>query len=256
MDFFPQNGEIVVCRIYKILDYGVFVEFLEYSDLTGFVHISQVSSSWIKNIRNFVKENQVRAAQVVAVDREKKQVDLSFNKVSASAQREKIELWKQSKRAQKLLELIAEKNKLSLEKVQKEVAQPLLEEYETLFDAFQAIRMEKKEALNIVPAPWLKAVQEVVEKNIEVTKKEISGVLTVTSTDSAGVEHVKKALFEAQKAASLDARVNIFYIGSGKYMVKVSSFDFKAAEKTLRTAVDAATEFMRRAKGSVVFSKG
>ncbi|RLG70219.1 MAG: translation initiation factor IF-2 subunit alpha, partial [Candidatus Iainarchaeum archaeon] len=78
---YPEIGEIVVVKVKKILSYGVFVELLEYDGLTGFVHISEVASSWVKNIRNFVKENQIRAAKVLKVIPEKEQVDLSFEKV-------------------------------------------------------------------------------------------------------------------------------------------------------------------------------
>jgi polyribonucleotide nucleotidyltransferase len=48
----PQVGEIVVVNVDKVLDYGVFCSLLEYPGATGFVHISQVASSWIKNEQN------------------------------------------------------------------------------------------------------------------------------------------------------------------------------------------------------------
>ena len=88
---FPEQGEIVIGRISKVLGYGVFLDLLDYEGLQGFVHISNVSSSWVKNIRNFVKEGQIRAGKVVSVDSSKNQVDVSFTKVSANIQRAKIE---------------------------------------------------------------------------------------------------------------------------------------------------------------------
>src|SRR3989339_2184647 len=105
----PEPGEIIIGRIFKVLDYGVFMELLEYEGLQGFVHISNVSSSWIKNIRNFVKEGQIRAGKVINIDRSKRQVDISLTKVSQNSQREKIEEYRQGKRAQKLVELLAQK---------------------------------------------------------------------------------------------------------------------------------------------------
>src|SRR3989338_103759 len=103
----PNHGEVVVCKITKVLDYGVFAELLEYGNAKGFVHISQVSSGWIKNIRNFVKEGQVRAAQVMLVNRERGQIDLSFTKVSEQAQKARLEEWKQLTRSRKLIEVLA-----------------------------------------------------------------------------------------------------------------------------------------------------
>ncbi|MEM4326555.1 MAG: S1 RNA-binding domain-containing protein [Candidatus Diapherotrites archaeon] len=93
----PEQGEIVIGKITKVLDYGVFLELLEYEGVQGFVHISNVSSSWIKNIRNFVKEGQIRAGKVIAIDEKKNQIDISFTKVPPNAQREKIEEYRQTK---------------------------------------------------------------------------------------------------------------------------------------------------------------
>ena len=87
---FPQVGETVVIKIIKVLDYGAFAELPEYDNLKGFIHISQIATGWIKNIRNFVKEGQMRAAKVQNIDTAKNQIDLNLTKVSPAAQRAKI----------------------------------------------------------------------------------------------------------------------------------------------------------------------
>ena len=68
---YPDRNELVVVKVTQILDYGVFAELLEYGNAKGFIHISNVSSSWVKNIRNVVKSNQVRVAKVLNIDVEK-----------------------------------------------------------------------------------------------------------------------------------------------------------------------------------------
>ncbi|AJF60763.1 MAG: translation initiation factor 2 subunit 1 [archaeon GW2011_AR10] len=244
----PEVGEIVVCKITKILDYGVFTELSEYNSIQGFVHISQVSSSWVKNIRNFVKENQLRAAQVLNIDTQKNQIDLSFNKVSAGLQRAKIEEWKQAKRSQKLIEVLAKQNNTSFDAAWKEVAEPLLEKYETLYDAFQGVLLEKEPALSGIDKKWVKPLVELVEKNIEVPTKTVKGVLTLSSSAYNGVELIKSALMQAQ-SVSKDAEIDIYYVGSGKYMVKVSSFDYKVAERVLKQVGETAIDSIKAAKG-------
>jgi len=251
----PEINEVVVCKISRILDYGVFVELLEYDNVQGFVHISQVSSSWIKNIRNFVKENQIRAGQVLNIDRSKNQIDLSFNKVSQGVQREKIEVWKQSKRSQKLIELIANQGKVSFDVAWKEIAEPLLEEYESLYDAFQGILLKDPAVLKKVDKKWHKILIETVEKNIDIPTKTVKGLLSLTSTASNGVEIVKSALAQAEKYSNHDAEIDLSYVGSGKYMLKVTSFDYKVAEKVLREVSENAVESMRAAKGKANFEK-
>ena len=254
MEKLPSSGDIVVCRISKVLDYGVFVELLEFSGVTGFVHISQVSSSWVKNIRNFVKENQVRAAQVTNVDVSKNQLDLSFTRVSAEKQRIKIEEFKQSKRSQKLIELLAKQNSLAFDVAWAEVAVPLLEKYETLYDAFSELLLDKEAVLSLVPKKWQKSLEELVGKNIEAPRKQVKGVPSLSSPAPNGVELVKGALLSAKKAAK-SADVEIFYAGGGKYMVKVTSFDYKVADKVLRQTSEAAIESIENADGKGSFEK-
>lgn len=250
----PELNEIVLCKVVKILDYGVFAELLEYPGVQGFVHISQVATSWIKNIRNFVKENQVRAAQVVNIDFKKGQIDLSFNKVNPTTQRLKIEEFKQTKRSQKLLELIAKEKKVPLKEVLDAIETPLLEKYDSLYEAFQAILVGGESAAPGVDPKWLPSLKVVVEKNIETPIRTVKGVLTVSSAKPEGALDIKNALVEAKKAKR-EAGVDMFYLGSGKWMVKVSSVDYKQAERVLREVADNVSTLLSRAKGAAAFEK-
>ena len=112
----PEVGETIVCKVKQVLGYGAFVELVEYGNKKGFVHVSQVASRWVKNIRNYVKEGQIRAAKVLSIDRGRGQIDLSFNKVSSHAQRARIEESKQLKRSKKLLEILAKEQGKAFEK--------------------------------------------------------------------------------------------------------------------------------------------
>ncbi|VVB99211.1 Translation initiation factor 2 subunit alpha [uncultured archaeon] len=231
----PEVGEIVIGRIVKVLDYGVFLELLEYEGVQGFVHISNVSSSWIKNIRNFVKEGQVRAGKVTNIDRQRGQIDISLTKVSATQQREKIEEFRQAKRSQKLIELLAGQIKEAPEVAMKEVAEPLLQHYDSLYDAFLAILADES-LLSLVPKKWASHLKEIVSKNYELPRKTVRGQITISIPGPEGVEHLRKALQAGQKKGGKSAEV--FYDGSGKYDLRVTSSDYKSAEKLLKSVSD------------------
>ncbi len=231
----PEQGEIVIGKIVKVLDYGVFLELLEYEGVQGFVHISNVSSSWIKNIRNFVKEGQIRAGKVIAIDPKKNQIDISFTKISPNAQREKIEEYRQAKRCQKLIELLAEKFHEPGSKAWDEVAEPLLAKYDNLYQAFEAVLTKPEQVQEIIPKKWFEPLKEIVEKNIEVPQKTVKGRLLVCIPGSQGVVMLKKALESGLKKGGKG--VDIIYEGSGKYLLKSTSSDYKSAEKKLNTVV-------------------
>ena len=247
----PEAGETVVCKVKQVLNYGAFVELVEYNNRKGFVHVSQVASRWVKNIRNFVKEGQIRAAKVLSINHEKNQIDLSFTKVSSHAQRARIEEWKQLKRCRKLIEVLADSQKKSADEAWELVAKPLLENNDSLFEAFQEIALLGEEATQGVDKAWVKPLLEMVTKNIPVPEKMLKGVLTIKCEKPNGVDLIKDVLLRTEKTK--EKNVEIFYNGGGKYSLKTKAPDFKAAEKVLNEVIEKITKELKKSGGDVKF---
>ncbi len=253
-DELPSIGEVVVCKVKQVLAYGCFVELLEYDNIKGFIHVSQVASRWVKNIRNFVKEGQVRAAKVTSINRERNQIDLSLVKVNSAEQRARIEEFKQLKRNKKLLELLAKQHKVDEAVVWEAVAEPLVSEYGSLFGAFQKIALEGESAVKGVDAKWIGSLVELVKKNVVVPEKTIKGFISICSLKEDGVEIIKEALEKGMKSTK-DAEIEIYYAGAGKYAVKVTSFDFKVAERVLQFVEKEIVSFIKAAGGTAEFTR-
>jgi len=250
----PEHGEIVVIKITKVLGYGAFAELIEYGNRTGFIHISQVATRWVKNIRNYVKENQTRAAFVLSVDRTRNQIELSLTKVSQQAARQRIESWKQFKRSKKLIEVLAKSQKKPFKDVWKQVAEPLAEKHESLFGALQAIALEGEKATEGIPKQWVKPLVELAQKSISVPLKSVKGVITIKSESPDAVKRIRKALAEAGSKAK-DAKVKIYYAGGGSYEIKATALDYKTAERDLNAVKDYITAEIEKDKGTAEFKK-
>jgi len=249
----PMVGETVVCKVKQVLNYGAFVELVEYENRKGFVHVSQVASRWVKNIRNHVKESQIRAAKVLSIDRSRNQIDLSLTKVSSSAQRARIEEWKQLKRCKKLLEVLAKEQKKKTEEALDAIERPLLEKYDSLAEAFQEIALLGEEAAVGVDKEWMKPLLEMVEKNVPVPEKTLEGILTLRSMLPNGVDVIKQALQKVEKAKKDE--ISIFYKGGGKYVLRAKAPDFKAAEKTLNEAAEIVIGEMKSSGSEAEFKR-
>src|SRR3990167_9954155 len=78
----PEESEIVVCTIKKILPNSVFVDLDEYENKEGLIHISEISPGRIRNIRDFVKEGKKIVCKVLKVDVQKGHLDLSLRRVN------------------------------------------------------------------------------------------------------------------------------------------------------------------------------
>jgi len=250
----PDRGEIVICRVTKILDYGVFAELLDFEGLSGFVHISQVASSWIKNIRNFVKEGQIRAAKVVNVDLDKKQVDLSLNRVPPAVEKSKIDEWRQMKKPLRFIEIMAKEKKTDFDTAWKEIAEPLLKNYDSLHTAFEKILVEGDSAAEGISKDWLKVVNSVLSKRMAMPKKTVHGKLTLSSMAPDGILRIKKALAKGDKAAK-SGEMELYYNGSGKYSLSVTSTDYKKAESEMKGIADAVLKEITSSGGKGEFIK-
>src|SRR5207249_3402763 len=81
-------------------NFGAFVTLDEYENKEGFIHIAEVSSGWIKYIRDYVREGQKVVCKVLKVDTEKGHIDLSLKAVNEHQRREKIQEWKNEQKAE------------------------------------------------------------------------------------------------------------------------------------------------------------
>ncbi|MHA1382393.1 MAG: S1 RNA-binding domain-containing protein [Candidatus Helarchaeota archaeon] len=64
----PDVGELVVGTVVRVERHGAYVILDEYMKKEGLIHISEISSSWIRNIRRFVREKQKVVARVLRVN--------------------------------------------------------------------------------------------------------------------------------------------------------------------------------------------
>jgi len=90
---FPEEGELVVATVKKVLKYGAFVTLDEYPGLEAYLPISEISTGWVRNIRDYVQEGRKIVAKVIVVDPAKKKIDVSMKRVSPSQRRMKMQLY-------------------------------------------------------------------------------------------------------------------------------------------------------------------
>lgn len=69
-------GMIVYGMISGIKPYGAFVTFDD--GITGLIHISELSNGFVRNVSNFVKVGDYCMLKIIDIDKEHKQLRLSF----------------------------------------------------------------------------------------------------------------------------------------------------------------------------------
>ena len=232
MGSFPEEGDLVLCTVTNVQPNCAFARLDEYENLEGMIHISEVASSWVKSIRNHVKEGKQVVCKVTGVDREKRYVNLSLKRVSEYDRSEKFEQVRRKVRSAKMLEVAAAKISLSAA-AQEALRRKLEKGFTEAYFALEAAAAKGPEVLTKagVEKTVAEALAEVASKGIVFSKVTVKGTLLLSSDEQNGVELIKKAISKAKGA-------EFHYISAPKYTVSVTAEDYKKADKKLREVSD------------------
>jgi len=246
---FPENGDLVVCTVTSVKSFGAFVTLDEYNDKEGFVHVRDVATGWVKYIRDFIREGQKIVCKVLGVDSSKGHIDLSLKSVNEHQKREKIQQWKNEKKAEKLIEIISERMAISVDDAYDMFGKDLLEVYETLYNAFESAVASYEEFIEDFSGDWIDTFMEVARENVTPPYVQIDGILEMTSSAPNGIELIKKALTEGLEAAG-EAKASITSVGSPKYRIVVTASEYKEAEEIMKIVSTTAVSNLIAAGGT------
>lgn len=245
---YPSKGEFVVGTVIRVLDFGSFVSLDEYENKEGLVHISEIAPGWIKDIRDHVKKGQKVVCKVLDTNPKRGHIDLSIKDVNDRQRREKMLQWKNEVKAFKWLEIAGDKMNMDKNELL-ETGKKIMEKYDSVYAAFEDCAFEGSEVLSFVGEELAKSMYEVAQENIKPSAVKVRGYFELTSYAPDGIENIKKALKEAYKAASDDAKLKIEYIGAPKYRIDIEASDYKQAENILKKAVDRTLKSIKKSGG-------
>ncbi len=248
----PQEGDLVVATVHKVLNYGAFAKLEEYPGEEAFIHISEVSAGWVKNIRDYVRENQKIVARVLRVNPKKGHVDVSMKRIREDQRTRKIQQWKIEQKAEKLLEFAAKSINKDLNTAYEEVGYGMMDEFGDLYGAFEISADEGKESLikRGMDKKWAAAITEVAKKNISPPEVQITGYVDITSYAADGVKIIRNALNSINKD-----NVSVQCVGAPRYRLLVKSSDYITAETILKDAANQAIEIVLEAGGEGEFHR-
>ncbi len=233
----PEPGEVVVCTVREITSHGIYVNLDQYDGTNGFLHVSEISTGWVRNIDRVAKVSQKLILKVVRINRTRREIDLSLRQVTNEERRAKVIEWKREERALTILDAV--KKRLSIDDVRtKELKQKLEGEFGTLYSALEAAakKGEKGLAAAGLSEKEARTVTEIAAEKIVPPKYEVGALVEVSSRSPEGIEQVKKTLLAAANAPS--AEVHITYAGAPRYRVRITADDYKQAEKALDGVIE------------------
>lgn len=254
----PEVGDLVVATVQRIVGHGAYVTLDEHEAKEGLLHISEISSRWVRNIRNHVRERQKLVLQVMRVDPSRQHIDLSLRRVNQDERRKKLEAWKKHRKAETLFTGAASRLGVEVEDLFEKIGAKISEHHGSLYEGLEATAKRGAEALIEagVPKETAKILEEIAKDKIVIKGVTIHGELEMTSMSPTGVEEIKDTLMGVMNvAAEFDAEASIYSLGAPKYRIDITADDYKKAENVLDRIVDYTAEAWSDHDGKVSFKR-
>ncbi len=225
----PDVGEFVIIKITKIMPHGAYCRLAEYN-IDSYLPISEVSSGWIKNIHEFIKEGQQDVAKVIFIDPEKRSVDISLKKATAKDKKDKINDYGLEKRAEGIVTkaIAATKQEGNKQAIITELAK-----YAKTYNELANAIFEGKDPLSgFKEKEFKQALYDLVAKTIKPKTYTVAYNVDLTTTDTkAGINTIKDTLTGVEKEG-----VEVLYMGAPRYRFLASDSSYPKAEEKIKKA--------------------
>ncbi len=252
---FPEEGELVIGTVKDAKNFGAFVKLDEYEGKEGFIHISEVSSGWVKYIRDFIREGQKVVCKVLNVNPAKGHVDLSLKQVNDHQRREKIQQWKNEQKATRLFEIVADRLKMPVDDAYEQFGYNLIETFGTMYGAMEECTISAQVLEdNKMKGEWNAAFIEVANENIVPPFVSITGHVDLSCPLADGVVHISEALSKVEVDEG-EVKISVHYVGAPRYRMTVVAPNYKLAEEKLKAAADECVAFIEEHGGSGKFTR-
>src|ERR671922_2564876 len=142
----PEEGDVVIATVRQLTGHGAYVVLDEYNGMTGFLHISEIATGWIRNIERYVKPKQKAVLKVIRVDKTRAEVDLSLKQVSGEERKSKLIEVKKNEKATAYIEMVKVKANLSDEQID-EIEDKILQKHDSVYDLFEVVAKKGTESV-------------------------------------------------------------------------------------------------------------
>lgn len=231
---FPSVGEIVLGTCSKLTPHGAYFEIFDYEKLgseAGFVHISELSRTWVRNIRSHIREGQRAVAKILRIDTARGEIDMSIRRVSEPQRRNKLTEFKQENRARGIVTVACEKVEVSADTVEGSLLGEFGSIYEGLIRAREGGVMLLTEIG--IPEALAQEIHELALKELQPPTVRLTGLVKITCYESDGVNILAKFFKSNSKNVNKKykgSEINIQIISPPDYRYVIESGDWRTAE--------------------------
>lgn len=202
-------GDIYICKVKRILQHGVIVE-IGATGKEGFIHISELSNRWVKNVKDLVRENSLVVCKVT--ESTPQSVSLSIKRVGENEKKQSLKEWSVTNRLKKLIEKYDRSPQSLISKIE--------DENGSLYNLYSELLEGNHDALDKLKLK--QDLRDAVMKFVEGTRKKLvlKSFLTIRSYGENGIDDIKKLLSEQYSSRKT---WRFTYVKAPNYLLEVDA---------------------------------
>lgn len=215
-----------------------------------------MASKWVRDVKEVIRQGEKIVVKVIRVNRQKGQVDVSLKRVYDAEKKKKMQWYKRNQRAEKILQIVAQRIGKTLNDAYKEAGWPLEDYYGEIYAGLEAAVLEGPEALRVagVKEEWIAPLHEEAVKHVQIKQVKLAGILSLRSLEPDGVERIKKILLKLKEENKEEqAKINVYTIGAPRYRIELITTDYKVGEKLLEKLIREAEKEAQKNKVEIEF---
>ncbi|QGA80188.1 S1 RNA-binding domain-containing protein [Candidatus Nanohalobium constans] len=226
----PDEGDLIVVTISDVDKNSAYADLDEYEDVSGLIHISEASRSWVEDLTREIDEGEKTVAQVIDVDDDT--ITLSLKRVNDNNKREAMSRWNKEQKAEKFVEDLHEELDMDKDEIFEEVVFPMQREVGSAFHGFEISTAEEDRLKEFLDEDVVEAVQEVAKKNIDLKQEKFEGEIELEFTSENGIQKIKDSLED------LGEGVEVKYVSAPDYSITSWGRTQELAKKRMDEAVE------------------
>lgn len=226
----PDEGDLVVATISDVDKNSAYADLDEYEDVSGLIHISEASRSWVEDLTKEISEGEKTVAQVIDVDDDS--ITLSLKRVNDNNKKEAMGRWNKEQKAEKFIEDLQEDLDISEDEIYEEVVFPMQRELGSAFHGFEISTAEEERLKEFLDDEVVEKIQEVAKNNIDLKQEKFEGEIELEFMSENGIENIRDC-FE-----DLGDGVEVKYVSAPEYSITSWGRTQDLAKKRMDEAVD------------------
>ncbi|MEM1557315.1 MAG: S1 RNA-binding domain-containing protein [Thermoproteota archaeon] len=240
-------GDLLVCRVKEITDFGLILDNEEIIDKEIFLHVSEIPKEI--DLQDF-KEGQIIVVKVIKMSRTGERIFVSMKQLSKSEARSTLRKWRAEKKALGILNQVAEKYSIPND-VLEDAKSKLIERYGSITDALRVAVMEGENILarTRISEEARRAIYELAAKEL-VRKEAVKRIIVqLYFIDKYGVENLKSVFEEVEKMRLREVIIETKVIAAPRYLVTIYSHEPKKVKKVAEEALVKLSELSKKRGG-------